>query len=91
MFFTVDVETVVLGEGLVSVPVAQLHTQAELPLIGQNVNKLVSQPVFSRHTPEALAERERGSREGQFNHRLGSLEALDETVGKKPLSKIFQA
>lgn len=90
MFFTVDVETVVLGEGLVSVPVAELHTQPELPLIGQNVNELVSQPVFGRHTPEAL-QRERGASAGQFNTRLGSREALDEAVGKKTPSKIFQA
>lgn len=57
VFFTVDVETVVLREGLVSVPVGQLHTEGKLPLIGQNVHKLVSQPVFGRHAPKALEKR----------------------------------
>ncbi len=56
-FFPVDVETVILRESLVSVPVGQLHTEGILLLIGQNVHKLISQPVFSRHTPKALEKR----------------------------------
>lgn len=54
LFLTADLKAVVKGEGLVSLPVRQLHPQGVLPLAGQLVDVLVPQPVLSGHAPETL-------------------------------------
>lgn len=52
-------EAVVLGVGLVSLPVHQLHPQRVLALAAQQVQGFVSQPVLSQHVAEALQTHER--------------------------------
>lgn len=59
LFLTANLETVVKGEGLVSLPVCQLHSQGVLPLAGQLVDVLVPQPVLSGQAPETLRRQQR--------------------------------
>lgn len=47
-------EPVVLGVGVVSLPVLQLHPQRVLTLAGQEVQSFVPQPVFPEHVTKAL-------------------------------------
>lgn len=61
-FLTIDVKAVVQGEGLVSVPVGELHTKGILPLAGQQVYKLIPQPVLCRNGPKALQQKKKSKR-----------------------------
>lgn len=57
LFLAADLKAVVEGEGLVPLPVGQLHSQGVLPLAAQLVDVLVPQPVLSGHAPETLRRR----------------------------------
>ena len=47
-------EAVVVGVGVVSLPVSQLHPQRILALEAQLVQQLIAQPVLTRRIPETL-------------------------------------
>lgn len=54
LLLTTKVKLVILGEGQFSIPVCQLQSKSVLPLIGQLVHQLISQPMLSSQTPKAL-------------------------------------
>lgn len=57
LLLAADLKAVVEREGLVALPVGQLHPQGVLPLAAQLVDVLVPQPVLRGHAPETLRRR----------------------------------